>query len=128
MTKRKRSVERRKHKRFHVRDDAFVTVTRLSIKRGEMIDISKGGLALRHTAGEEQPRSFVQVDTFLHMFSNDFNSCLLRIPIREIFDIETDGQDPSNSTTRRRVQFGELTENQIMELDDFIRNHTTCEK
>ena len=128
MKKRKKSVERRKHQRFNVQHDAFAIVSPLSIKRGEIIDIGKGGLSLRCVAGEVRPRSFVQANTFLHIFSNDFNACLFRIPIREISDIETDAQDPSNPATRRRVQFGELTDNQIMELDDFIRDHTTCEE
>jgi hypothetical protein len=123
MTRGKKPVERRKHKRFQVRKDAFAMVTPLSNKSGEIIDISKGGLALRYIPGEEQSRASSEIDVFLHIFLKDISFCLLRVPIRTVSDLEMGDESSSNAPRRRSVRFGALSESQASELDYFIQNH-----
>jgi len=60
-------VERRRYERFQVQKDAFAMITPLSPKKGEIIDISRGGLALRYIPEENQPKLSVEIGLFLHI-------------------------------------------------------------
>ena len=56
IAKRKELMERRKHKRFQVQDSVFVVLRApwpRSAKVGQIIDMSRHGLAFRYIAGEE---------------------------------------------------------------------------
>jgi hypothetical protein len=116
-------VERRRHKRFKVRDGAFVVLMPPSTKLGQLIDISSGGLAFRYLSMEERSNNLSELDIFL----TDNSFYLEEVPVINVSDFQIAGEFPFSSITTRRhgVQFGELTHNQISRLEYFIRNHTT---
>lgn len=116
--------ERRRHQRYRIQADAFAMVSPLSAKRLEIIDISKGGLAMRYVPGNERARICTDVDVFLNIFLKDLSFCLLRLPARPISDIHTKETETDEVIHRRSVEFGTLSENQALELDEFINNHT----
>ena len=118
-------VERRKHKRFKVQGSAFVVLGAPpwphSTKVGQIIDMSMHGLAFSYIADEGQSNSSFELGIFLA--DNSFH--LRQIPFETISDVKTNEVPLSSITMRRRgVQFGELTHNQISQLEYFIRNHT----
>lgn len=127
--KRKEMAERRKDKRFEVRNGAFAVLRASSWphstqKLGQIKDISMGGLAFSYIASEDLSNGSVQLSIFL--VKNRFH--LRKIPFETISDLETD-EVPFSSITMRRsgVQFGELTPNQISQLKYFIQSHTIGE-
>jgi len=115
--------ERRRHERFLARDNAYAMVTPISDKRGEIIDISRGGLSLQYISEEAQTGAAVEIDLFLHIFLKDISFCLLRIPVKTVSDFEI-GQEDSSSIRRRSVVFGSLSQSQLFDLEYFIENHT----
>jgi hypothetical protein len=118
-----RPVERRKHRRFQAQDGALVAL-RLHVSKlvGQIVDISKGGLAFRYIDIGDRPRGSFQLDILLE--KSGF--LLEKVPAKTISDSEMPEESPYSSTTTRRqgVQFGELTNNQKSQLEYFIRNHT----
>jgi hypothetical protein len=124
----KKIVERRKDKRFQAEDGAAAVFRRpwpRSTRLGQIIDISKGGLAFRYIAGEEQSHGSSE----LEILWGDCSVRLDKMPFGTISDFETATEVPLNSIEMRRssVQFGELTSEQMSQLEYFIRNHTTGE-
>ena len=124
MKGKQKPIERRKHERFEVENDAFAMITPLSHKKGKIIDISRGGLALRYTPEENQPKLSVEIGLFLHIFLEDISFCLLRLPVKTISDSAMGGGE-SSDVRRRSVEFHALSERQASELEFFIENHVT---
>ncbi len=122
VTKRKEIVERRKHKRFQVQDGTFAVLTPHFDNWGQIIDISRGGLAFRYTGNELPP----DVSSNLGISLANIGFYLGRVPFKAISDFEIANEVAYSFTTTRRcgVEFGELTLNQISQLEYFIGNHT----
>jgi len=120
--KRKELAERRRHKRFQAQEGAFAVVRPESTKLGQIIDISQGGLAFRYTVTGARANGAFEVDIFL---AGD-GFCLEKIPIKTVSDLKVPKKFSNGSLPMRRcgVQFGELTDNQIAQLEYFIQNHT----
>jgi hypothetical protein len=122
MTK-KKSAEQRKHNRTRVKRHAFVGVGPHFNQVGPLTDISKGGLAFCYTARKKQPNG-LSLDIFL----TDGDFCLSYVPFREVSDSEVPNNTAGYAPIRRcRVQFGDLTENQLSHLEYIIQKHTINE-
>ena len=124
MTK-EENIERRKYTRFRAKDGALIEVRSHRGRLGEIIDISKGGLAFRYIDIGDRPKGSFELDIFLK--KTGFR--LEKVPAKTISDLKTRKYFPYSSTKTRRqgVQFGELTRNQLSKLEDFIKNYTTGE-
>jgi hypothetical protein len=122
MIRGKNPIERRKHKRFKVQYGAFAVFQSNVKKLGQIIDISRSGLAFRYIANGERFKGSDELDILLA--DNYFH--LEKIPFRAISDFGIAGEIPFNSITTRRcgVRFGELRESQISGIEYFINNHT----
>lgn len=121
---RRSGIERRKHKRFQVKDFTFVKFKSESDEDfGQLLDISKGGLSLRYFVNGGKPKKFYKLDIFLS--GGDF--IIAGIPFRTISNIELpDGLQFSPIIFRRfSVKFGHLKPNQISKLDYFLSQHKT---
>jgi hypothetical protein len=118
-------VERRKYTRFRTRNGALIELRSQRGKLGEIIDISKGGLAFRYIDIGDRPKGSFELDIFL----KETGFRLEKVPAKTISDFRTTKYFPFSSTKTRRqgVQFGELTQKQISQLEHFIRNYTTGE-
>jgi hypothetical protein len=122
MTK-KKSAERRKHKRIRVKSGAFVGVGPHFNQVGPLVDISTGGLAFCYMARKKQPNG-LSLDIFLT--GGDFY--LSYLPFKAVSDSEIPNNTAGYAPIRRcRVQFGDLTEIQLSHLEHLIENHTTSE-
>jgi hypothetical protein len=117
--------ERRKYKRFQVKNGAFAVLTAISTphstqKVGRITDISMGGLAFSYIASEEPSNISVQLSIFFA--DNRFD--LRNIPFETIWDVETKKDSFSSITMKRTgVQFGGLTPEEISQLEYCIQNH-----
>ena len=115
-------LERRKHKRFLVQDDAIAVLRPSVDKRGPIIDISRGGLAFSYVTGKDSTDRSSKLDILLP----DLRFYLGHMPIRTVSDLEITSELPFRGiqTRRRSVQFQELTQEQMSHLEHFIQNHT----
>lgn len=122
--------DRRRHARYRVREGAYAALSPDSAKMGQIVDISRGGLCFRY---------IVQKDEFdenneTHVFVGDEGIYLEKMPNRVVEDIPVDSGDLPGAILmgskgmrmirQRRVCFGELTGNQMAQLEYFIMNRT----
>ena len=115
-------LERRKHKRFQVQDEAIAVLRPIVDKRGPIIDISKGGLAFRYITAQESSGRSSKLDILLP----DLSFYLGHLPIRTVRDLEVTSEYALGSTKTKRcsVQFRKLTPKQISQIESFMENHT----
>ena len=124
-------VERRKHKRFQAPDRSFAVHGPHVTDRSQIIDIGRGGLAFRYACSTKRLNRSFELDMLfadLDILFSEASFYLGKVPIKTISDIR-DNQTPFGSITMRRcgVQFGELTPDQVSQLEYFIQTHTTAD-
>lgn len=107
-------MKRRKYKRFRARENAFAVLTDHDRKLGQIIDISRGGLAFHYIANGGPSNESSELD----IFAPEIGFHLGKIPTRIISDLEIPNEIPFSSITMRRcgVAFGERMGNQIFQL------------
>ena len=113
--------ERRQHKRYQVPNLVVALPKRSSAQIAKIINISKGGMAVRYLDQSDWLGSASKIDVVAN--SNFFMSS---IPIRAVSDFKIDN-DISFSIIRERqccLQFGELSPEQRDKLDEFIVQYT----
>ena len=122
MTNTKARVEQRKHKRFGVQDGAFVILRPTDTGVGRLIDISMGGLTFDYVTRKVPSIEATELDIFLT--DSDFR--LYEFPCQSVWDLII-YEIPTAALHKRRcgVQFGELTQSQVFQLEHFIQNYTT---
>ena len=145
MDNRKEFKERRKHPRFKVKPGAIAAMIKTSsvkekqvedmpmnmdfidsapttIQMGQIINISKGGLAFRYIDdGNEHDKLF---DLDILFVQESFY--LKTIPANTVW-VSQAARKPSLSflkSKERGLQFEELTPHQVSQLDFFLRNYT----
>ena len=113
--------EKRRFRRFQAPQNAFALLRGPDGKLGQIIDISRGGLAFRYVANGGQTNGSLQLDIFLA--NNGFH--LEKVSFRTVSDLEVIRQGPSNSVIMRRcgVQFDELNQDHASRLEYFIENY-----
>ena len=113
--------ERRQHQRYQVPNLVVALPKRSSAQIAKIINISKGGMAVRYLDQSDWLGSASKIDVVAN--SNFFMS---DIPIRAVSDFKIDN-DISFSIIRERqccLQFGELSPEQRDKLDEFIVQYT----
>jgi len=125
MNSKKDLAERRVYKRFEVQEGAFTSLRGPVSKLGQIMDISRGGLAFRYIDTGVYPDSSFELD--ISLSDNGFH--LAEVSCKTISDSAIAKESYSSSITMRRlgVQFAELTHNQTSQLEHFIQNHTIGE-
>jgi len=116
-------IDRRRDNRFEVVRGAVAIHKNDYSKHGQIIDISRGGLAFCYDESEDMTKEFAE---FAISFSaGDFY--LDKIPCKVISYCSANDIIPLNHENMRRVgvQLGELTQKQTDQLEFFIQNHTT---
>ena len=125
LTSRIEVVERRRHKRFQAEEGAYAAVRPQYDKIGQIIDVSRGGLAFRYMISGSQEDTSSELDIFL--IGDGFH--LDKVPFQTVSDEGIPERLSPGSQKMRRcgLQFGELTQMQILKLKEFILNHTVVE-
>lgn len=118
--------ELRQHERFQLHDGVVALTGPSAIRFGRIINISLGGVSLRHFDGENWA-----LDTHGHdIILAGYTFSLSDVPTRIISDIEVVIESPYQKMSERRcsMQFGELTPKQRTRLKDIIRTHSIGEE
>lgn len=116
-------VERRTYPRYTVKDGAYAALSPDSTIMGQIVNISRGGLCFRYIVHREQ--AFESVAT--HIFVGDNGFYLEKMPYKIVEDEQVDNGSSFSSIVmrQRRVQFSNLSSNQLAQLDYFLYNRTT---
>ena len=118
MVGRKRTVERRKSKRYKAVEGAYAAISPKSHKIGQIIDISMGGLAFNYIDTQNQTQSEESI------FLSSMGFYVGNLPFRTISDNEVTNT-PSLSAMKvreRHVQFTDLSFKQLFDLDCYLKN------
>ena len=123
---RRKGPQKRTDKRYRVKDLTFVKLRSESeIEIGQLLDISKEGLAFRHFIDNKKSRKYHDLGLFLSGggFSID------RIPFKAVSSIELANNSQFSTIILKRygVQFEKLTPDQTKRLDHFLLNYTLGE-
>ena len=113
--------EQRKDKRFQLKKCAFAIPRARTRKLWQIMDISKGGLAFQYVVNGERVYDSPDLDIAYSKAS----FYLEKMPFKAVSDLEIENGIRWSSLKVRRcgVQFGELTDNQVSLLEDFIQNY-----
>jgi hypothetical protein len=121
-----RRIDRRTHKRFKVREESFAFIENGSKILCKIKNIGLGGVSLMTIANAEQIPGFFDVDIFVsgRVFY------LKDLPAKKISEIHTNSSSLFNTFVKSQVgvQFGELSDNQVSRLYDFIQDYATIEE
>lgn len=115
--------ERRKQKRFAVKDVAFAVLkTEEDEELGQIINISPRGLAFQYFVGNRSIQQAEKLDLLLP--DNGFH--IDNIKFETVADFELSNELPFSSITKRQqsICFNTLTKEQRFDIDKFIRYHT----
>jgi hypothetical protein len=108
-------VERRKRKRFKIKEGVFAILNGTSAQLGEITDASGSGLAFKYQ-GEEK---LWKQSSELEILALNDNYKIKRLPIRGVWDSKT-----ANEMRKRGVQFGKLTYKQRSQIKFFMQNYS----
>ena len=110
--------ERRRFKRFKVRNESSFVLAPEWPALGEVIDISEGGLAFTYVAEQEWPGELSEGG----MVFGNHDSCLSNVPMNVVSDyvLPVNHLERRINLRRRCIEFGELTNEQKFLLECFI--------
>jgi len=124
MVERKRTVERRRNKRYKAVEGAYAAILPNSHILGQITDISMGGLSFKYIdtsnndskAGELPENSVFLSNTGYYMGD---------IPFKTVSDYEVTNAPSFSSlkVRKRHIQFTDLSFKQLFDLDYYLRNN-----
>ncbi len=115
-------VERRKTRRFHVKDKCFTVINPDPVKLVPIIDISLGGLGFYFNDSED----WLNTTSKLEIMAADCSFYMQKVPYAVVSNSRA---FPTQSTSllegrRYSLKFGHLQPNQKSQLKYFIRTYT----
>ncbi len=124
MVGRKRTVERRKNKRYKAVEGAYAAISPKSRKLGQIIDISMGGLCFKYidTSKTDEHDEQLPEET---VFLSSMGYYVGDLPFKTIDDYEVTNTPSFSSmkVRKRHVQFKDLSFKQLFDLDYYLRNN-----
>ncbi len=114
--------ESRSHERFYPKNNAYIVFSPGFVKRGPLINISKGGLACLYFVDKTVRER--QVDRYLNIRCGAFT--MGNIPFRIISDklLSEDQHGGHRIIRKRSLEFCDLSSSQEEQIDYFISTHT----
>ncbi|NWH04545.1 PilZ domain-containing protein [Desulfobacter latus] len=126
MVGRKRTIERRKNKRYKAVEGAYAAISPNSNKIGQIIDISMGGLCFKYINTENKSAEPFNRNE-RSIFLSSMGYYVGDLPFQTIADYEiTDKPSFSSMKVRKRhVKFTDLTFKQLFDLDYYLKNNVS---
>lgn len=118
------SSERRVYKRYNASDGAFAAISPNSFKLGQILNISRGGLAFQYI--ETKKNSAYTAVKEKNLFLSSKRYYVQGIPFKTVADNYIPNDNPLSTIKMRRcsIEFGEMSFDQIINLDNYIINNT----
>ena len=126
MENKKETVDRRQQKRFRLKPGAVVLFAKdwpQSTIVGNILDISKDGLAVQIVGDEDLPESACEVG----VAGTDPHFFLGKLPAKAVADFSM-AKVPFGSFVPRRLglKFGPLTDDQTSDLENYIKDNAVA--
>ena len=119
----KRTVERRKNKRYKAIEGAYASISPNSQKLGQIIDISMGGVCFKYidTSNDGQNDGTQQEDS---IFLSTVGYYIGDLPIKIVGDYAVTNAPSFSSmkVKKMHIQFTDLSVKQLFDLDYFLRD------
>lgn len=117
-----RPVEKRRHHRLQTIDGIYAIINYKPTIFGQIINISKDGMAVRYSSNGKQ----LNVPSELDVFIIDSNFYIEKIQIKIVSDFEIGDKLPFSSQKNRQrcFQFGKMKSSQHFQLDYLLQNYT----
>ena len=119
----KRTVERRKNKRYKAIEGAYAAISPNSQKLGQIIDISMGGVCFKYidTSNDGQNDGTQQEDS---IFLSTVGYYIGDLPIKIVGDYAVTNAPSFSSmkVKKMHIQFTDFSVKQLFDLDYFLRN------
>jgi hypothetical protein len=121
-TDRRSGVPRRRHERYKTKDYIFIKIKDSVVKMGQVLDISKSGLAFHYIDIGSRPKKSLEIE--ISVKNNGFH--LDDLQLKNITDLEANKEYTFSYIPTRRLggQFDDLSQNQIYQIENFITHHT----
>lgn len=118
----KRPIEKRSHNRLRVKDGLYAIINYKPAIFGQIVNISKDGMAVHYLSNGQQPKVSSELDIFIM----DSNFYIEKIQINIISDFEIDDKSPFGFQKNRQrcFQFREMKSSQHFQLDYLLQNYT----
>jgi c-di-GMP-binding flagellar brake protein YcgR len=115
-------IERRKNRRFQVKDNAFTVINSDPVKVVPIIDIGMGGLGIYLDDGAR----WMDTSSKLEIMVADCSFYLEKLPFQIVANVRAFPDNTANLMDGRRygIKFGNLRPAQKAQLKYFIRNYT----
>jgi len=118
--------ERRKDRRFKLKNPGYAIMYYSPTKIGHIIDISESGLAVSYVKTGQPSEKLNEID----IFRSDFRCYIENLKAKTISDLKIN--DPtymgSKETRRCGIHFKDLSSQQISQLNNFIQNYASSEE
>ena len=117
-----RPVEKRRHHRLQTIDGIYAIINYKPTIFGQIINISKDGMAVRYSSNGRQ----LNVPSESDVFIIDSNFYIEKIQIKIVSDFEIGDKLPFSSQKNRQrcFQFGKMKSSQHFQLDYLLQNYT----
>jgi hypothetical protein len=121
----KKTIERRKNKRYKAIEGAYASI-RPNQKLGQINDISIGGVSFKYidTSNDNQKSGTHQEDS-MFLFSRGYSIRDLHFKTVGDYEITNEPSFSSMEVRKRHVQFIDINFKQLFDLDNYIRNNTS---
>ena len=129
MSGKKEFAERRKHERFKVKNGAIAIISPSNVlattqKHCQILNISKGGLALRYIIRDGESNESVELDV---LFIQDICFTFLKsLPFKSVWTSHSASRSSISKLRieQQGVEFGEMTPQQESQRDLFLQKYT----
>lgn len=126
MVGRKRTIERRKNKRYKAVEGAYAAISPNSNKIGQIIDISMGGLCFKYiNAAKESQEAALRTKESIFLSSVGYYVGDLRFQTIADYEITDTPLFSSMKVRKRHVKFTDLTFKQLFDLDHYLKNNVS---
>ncbi len=112
------------HRRFKVKENVFAVTKPHAALRGQILDISKNGLAFSYIDSTgDWSRASDEVDIFLL----GTGLYMDKVRVKTISDFTIEAKNPYSKVRMRRrsIQFDGLTQKQTAQIEQFLLSHTS---
>jgi len=118
-------VERRAHRRFRPKEGTYAVLSGPVSKMGQIIDVSRGGLAFRYIDIGDRPRETCVLD----ILREDNSFRLENVGFKIVSDLDASKDFPFSTIPMRRCggHLTGLSDRQIHDLEHLIESFTEAE-
>ena len=130
MVGRRRTIDRRRSKRYKAVEGAYAAISPKSHRLGQIIDISMGGLSFKYIetgSPDEMDDTIMEDEQTIFLSSMGYYVGDLAFKTISDYEVTNTPSFSSMKVRRRHIQFTDLSFKQLFDLDYYLRNNVSEE-